>query len=81
MDHRILTVRTNNKVASVGSLNNGYASIGKLRNMPADFTRYATVRQGGRSRVVAKSARDLEHWFSHQWMRYCTDRSFETGSF
>jgi hypothetical protein len=49
MDHRLLAVRAKNKMASVGSLQNGCATIGILqpshRHMPSDFAQYAPVME------------------------------------
>jgi hypothetical protein len=68
MDHRFLAGRAKNKMASIGSLRNGYATIGipqpSLLDIPTDFARYATVGE-----VEAESYQnppDLEHQFLHR---------------
>jgi hypothetical protein len=80
MEHRLLTVRTKNKMASVGSSRNSCMTIGISQlDMPTEFARYATVGE-----VDAESWQnppDLENQFLYRWICYCTDCRFKMADF
>jgi hypothetical protein len=83
IDHRLVAVRTKNKMVNVGSLHYCLCDLGisqpPQHDMPRDFARYAKV--GEVDTEASQNPPDLENLFLHRWMCYCMGHSFEMADF